>query len=367
MGSVRSSWICAVGVCFSLAAGSAVADTSDAFLEGYVSALVEKEFPVEARRVEVRDGVVEVTVIGLAPGDADRIRREVESLDGVREVRVLEDEPAPTPAESAPGADEPAARPSGGTELFPAQRLFPAPIADPRWPRFDVGYQGYFDDVELGNVAAVSFGENFPLVSGAAPFAGRWEVGIQGGVFSVFDLDSYSFDLINSDFIGGVTTAYRRGRFATTLRFFHQSSHLGDEYLLRSPIDRVNLSFEELALLVGYDFFGMLRLAAGGGYIVHREPADLEPGSLQVCADFESPRPFAGGHLRPIAGVDLQFREESDWELDRSVVAGLQVESTRMGRIKMRMLLEYYGGRSPNGQFYVREVEYLGFAVRVAY
>lgn len=254
-----------------------------------------------------------------------------------------------------------------GVELFPEPRLFAAPMADPRWPRFAVGYQRYLADVELRNVAAVSFGESFAVVGGPGPFAGRWEVGIQGGVFSVFDLDSASFDLINSDFIGAVTTSYRRGRFSGILRVLHQSSHLGDEYLLRSNVDRINLSFEEVSALVGCDLFDMLRVAFGGGYIVHREPSDLRPGSVQLNLDFVSPYTFASGHLRPIAAVDLQFREETDWSIDRSIVAGLQLEASRASRIRLQGMLEYYGGSSPNGQFYVREIEYVGVAVRLVY
>jgi len=274
---------------------------------------------------------------------------------------------APPGTESASAGAETGEPPSAGVVLFPDRRLFTAPIADPRWPRFAVGYQRYVSDSELGNVAAVSFGESFALVGGPAPFSGRWEMGIQGGVFSVFDLDSSSFDLINTDFLGGVTTSYRRGRFSGVLRLFHQSSHLGDEYLLRNPIDRVNLSFEELSALVGYELFGALRIAVGGGYIVHREPSDLRPGSIQISLDFVSPERFAGGHLRPIAGVDLQLREESGWGLDHSIVAGLQIESVRLARIHMQALVEYYGGRSPNGQFYVRGIDYVGFALRLLY
>jgi hypothetical protein len=277
-------------------------------------------------------------------------------------------EEARDPADPAVAADEPAdSGRAGGVELFPEPRLFAAPMADPRWPRFAVGYQRYVDDVELRNVAAVSFGESFAVVGGPGPFSGRWEVGIQGGVFSVFDLDSASFDLINSDFIGAVTTSYRRGRFSGILRVLHQSSHLGDEYLLRSNVDRVNLSFEEVSALVGCDLFGMLRVAFGGGYIVHREPSDLRPGSVQLNLDFVSPYTFAAGHLRPVAAVDLQFREETDWSIDRSIVAGLQLEASRSSRIGLQGMIEYYGGSSPNGQFYVREIEYVGLAIRLVY
>jgi hypothetical protein len=341
-----------------LAASAAEAPVSDAYLEGYVTAQIEESLTLEAYRVAVAEGVVDVEAVGLEPGGADRLRRAIESVPGVKQVRVR------SVSELSPEPDE-VHRP--GVDLFPEQALFWGSLADNRWPRFSVGYQGYIADPELGNVAAVSFGESFPLIGGPAPFEGRWEFGIQGGVFSIFDLDSSSFDLINSDFVGGVTASYARGPFSTMLRFFHQSSHLGDEYLLRNRVERINLSFEEIEWLLGYELFDMFRLAIGGGYLVHREPAELAPGSFRTSVDFTSPWAFAGGHLRPIAAVDMQLLQENDWSPDWSLAAGLQLENPQVGRLRMRAVIEYYEGHSPNGQFYARQIEYVGFALRLGF
>ena len=54
------------------------------------------------------------------------------------------------------------------------------------------------------------------------------------------------------------------GDFTWLVRVYHQSSHLGDEYLLRNRVDRVNLSFEVVDALVSYDPFEWLRLYGAG-------------------------------------------------------------------------------------------------------
>jgi hypothetical protein len=203
------------------------------------------------------------------------------------------------------------------------------------------------------------------LIGGPAPFDGRWEFGIQGGVFSIFDLDSSSFDLINSDFVGGVTASYARGPFSTMLRFFHQSSHLGDEYLLRTQINRVNLSFEALDLLVSYERWQWLRLYGGGGVLVHREPA-LDRGMLEAGIELHSPKAFVAGFLRPVAAADFQFRQESDWKEDVSVRTGVQIEHPFLHRMRVQLLAEFYSGRSPNGQFYDRRITTIGIGLYLA-
>jgi hypothetical protein len=149
-------------------------------------------------------------------------------------------------------ATEPAAE-----GFLPTGHLFRALIADPRWPRFSAYYRYYINTPGSNNAAAVSFGETIPLFRdhiGEKGKWGQWETGLQGGTFSIFDLDSQSFDLINTDFFVAGFVGYRFGDFSALGRIFHQSSHLGDEFLLRKTRpNRINLSYEGLDAKLSYD------------------------------------------------------------------------------------------------------------------
>jgi len=68
--------------------------------------------------------------------------------------------------------------------------------------------------------------------------------------------------------------------------------------------------------------------------------------------EFRSEKTWLDGALRPVAAVDVQNREESDWDTDVSARAGVQFENPDFLSRKMLLLLEYYNGKSPNGQFY---------------
>jgi Protein of unknown function (DUF1207) len=247
------------------------------------------------------------------------------------------------------------------TGLMPGGDLFGPLIADPRWPHFGIAYQYYINDSLFKDVGAVSFGETFSVYRWRVG-TGLMEFGIQAGVFAIFDLDSSSFDLINADYMAALTVAYRLGQFSALGRVSHQSSHLGDEFLLRSTSPaRVNLSYESVDLKLSYEF-DLIRLYGGGGYLFDTDPPDLKPWSLQAGLEFRSPWPSRESRWRPIAAVDLQSRELNDWDIDVSVRAGIQIDGVLVSR-SMQFLVEFYHGHSPNGQFFTRTVDYVGLGV----
>jgi len=50
-----------------------------------------------------------------------------------------------------------------------------------------------------------------------------------------------------------------------------------------------------------------------------------------------------------------------------SVMAGLQFENARIGDRKLQVLAEYFGGPSPNGQFYTQNTEWFGLGIHLYY
>ncbi len=237
--------------------------------------------------------------------------------------------------------------------------LFKPLIADPRQPHFSASYQRYINDDELKNIGSTSFGETFTSRPWNA-LNGKMSAGIQAAVFAFFNLDAESMDLINADYWVGIPLQYKKDDFSAMFRIFHQSSHLGDEYLLYNNIDRVNLSYESIDLKISYDINKVLRGYMGAGYIFHKEPEDLKPVSAQFGAEYKCDKTFFNDHLRPIAGIDTKTWEENDWGLDISVRFGIQFENLISKKRKMQIMFEYFHGNSPHGQFYNRKIKYTG-------
>ena len=351
-----------------LTAGAATAadmSVDDAYVAGYATAVLERELKIQPRSLTVRNGVVMLDATDLQDIDVTRVAAALSRVRGVVRVDIR---PAPTtagvPTGKAPTTATTSVTPKVIKEqhrgILPGGQLFEPLIADPRWPHFAAAYQYYVNEGQITHVGAVSFGETFTLYRDQLG-RGWWELGIQAGVFSVFDLASESVDLINADYMAAVVLGYRDDKFSALARLFHQSSHIGDEFLLRNRVrNRVNLSFESIDLRLSYDLFDdALRVYGGGGYLFDQEPASLRPWSLQWGAEFRSPWPGPQSSWRPIAAVDMQNREENDWQVDISARAGVQFGGVLASR-NLQVLLEYFRGHSPNGQFYKQQVDYLG-------
>lgn len=351
-------------------AGANAAEKDNAFLAGYVQAILEREFEFVGLKVEVTDTTIAIRVEGLKDGDADRIGAALSTLSDRGRGIVVNGTPV--------------RRQKRTLFPFPDEELFGPLLADPRWPRFSAAYLRYLDDDQLGNVGAVSFGGSFPFLRYSPepdPPKSGWHLqfGLQAAVFSVFDFDAESTDLVNTDFWAGVPVSYRWGDFSVIGRVFHQSSHLGDEFLLRNRVDRVNLSYEAADLLVSYDLGPrldkgrdfergrVLRLYGGGGVLLRRDPSDLDRLWAQAGLELKSPDAVFGNRVRPILAADFQSRQEYDWEVDVSARAGIQIEKIAKSGRQVQFLVEYFHGRSPNGQFYERTIEFIGFEGRLRF
>lgn len=340
-----------------------ISSASDEFIAGYASAILQHEFNVTDASVEIHNGAILVTTKTLRNIDRGKVETALRQIPGVSDVEIREGDPSSLPSTQGSLLTT---IPEPHSKWLPRGTLFSPLHADPRWPQFGGSYRQFTQGLNLAGVFAANFGETFAIYRNKSFFGGEWEFGIQAGVFSIFDVSTTSIDLVNADYRVGFLTSYRKGRFATFVRIEHQSSHLGDEFLLNNPnVTRVNLSYEELDVKLSYELFAWLRLYGGGGYIVHRYPSDLGRGTTQWGVELVSTQTFLGGRLRPVAYGDFQCNERTNWEIGRSIMAGVQFENARIGDRQIQLLAEYYAGPSPDGQFYPQRVSWYGIGVHL--
>jgi hypothetical protein len=353
------------------------AAVDDAFVAGYATAVLERDFNLHAPSLQVKDGLITVTAEDLGGADRDEVLKKLSSIRGaVRAVVTHAGMTSTDPASKLAGQTPHLAARKGPGELgppsdplpvgwLPEGHLFSSLLADPRWPHFSASYQYHPNDKNVRSVGAVSFGETIPLYRTAAPMMGQVELGLQAGVFAIFDLETKSRDLVNADYFVAAMAAYRTGNVSALARLFHQSSHLGDEFLLRTRVERVNLSYEGVDLKLSYDFPFGFRLYGGGRVLVDQEPSDLKRLATQAGVEFRSPRTIWGDRIRPVAALDVQNHQENAWRTDLSVRAGIQFESLQVLGRNLQLLAHYFNGYSPDGQFYKQKIEYIGLGVHL--
>lgn len=250
---------------------------------------------------------------------------------------------------------------------LPAGDLFQPLMASPQQPRFSASYLWASSAVRDTRVGATAFGADIGIVrwGGAANEPGV-QIGLAGGVFAQFDLATPSTDLMNADYIIGIPVSFRTHRLSVRVRLYHQSSHLGDEYLIHHQPVRINLSFEAVELLLSGDF-GPWRVYGGGEYLVHREPGNLRPGVLAAGLEYRATHPVlrAGdvGVARFVFAMDARFWEQHEWDPGVSGKAGLEFsprDATQDNGRRWSLLLEGYSGPSPYGQFYDENITSVG-------
>jgi len=188
-------------------------------------------------------------------------------------------------------------------------------------------------------------------------------VGLIKSQFDVSELDTRNNRggaLINTDFmIGGeLVKNFRQG--SLRLKYAHQSYHLGDEFLIDNPFyieNRLNLSYETLELLAfrNYNHWGAY---IGGAFIVRSEPGNIDKFKVQTGFQYQG---IKRDWFRPLFGVDLKSWGESDWHINTSIKAGFEID----GYLDqpLQLMLEYYDGKSPYGQFINDDLRFIGLSI----
>ena len=340
---------------------------NDDYIAGYAASVLKQNLNLDMPSLVVKNGIVTLPAGSVAAADQDKAVQLLSDIPGVKAVKISDDTFQESMAASL--GDEKAATATQSfilaTGLLPPGHLFKPLMADPRWAHFSVSYRNYLDsNVDGTNLTSISFGETIPFYRGnMGQSTAQWEGGLQAGVFSDFNMDAPSTELLNSDFIGSFYSSVRSGQFSAFGRIYHQSSHLGDEFLLRkidTKFERVNLSYEGVDLKLSYEIPFGLRVYGGGGGLFRSEPSDLDVWSAQYGTEFRSPWRIEAYSIRPIAGIDCKNYEENNWNTDVSARAGVEFEKLQVLGRKLQILIEYYKGYSPVGQFYKDKVEYIG-------
>jgi uncharacterized protein DUF1207 len=250
---------------------------------------------------------------------------------------------------------------------LPRGDVFCPLIADPKATRSFVAYQRGNETDLASDIAAIGIADQFPFFRLAATQLGNGvQLGLAGAVFAQFSLDSASYDLLNADYLIGLPLTFRAGPLSGRARVYHQSSHLGDEFLLRpNPPARQNLSFESSEALLSIDL-SALRVYGGGEYFIRRDPSNL-PGHLLHGGLELRPRanidfgPLAVGRL--VVAVDAKVVSDTTTRTGVSARAGFEFGRPHDNEAPSRrwsVLAEYYDGPSPYGQFHTDKVRFTG-------
>lgn len=236
--------------------------------------------------------------------------------------------------------------------LFPADDVFPRPLADPHRAGFGLAR------VTVTNTDIPAAGDTrYALKVGGRLGLARlqtgtraWQLNVEGGFNGQFDI-TQSEDSIGWDGLYGLTlTTLLRPQLALRVGALHNSAHVGDEYIERTGRLRLNYTREEAIAGLSWQFDPRWRAYGeyGHAYDLRNETAQAA-GRAQAGVEYEAPTRWWGGRLGWYAAVDVSALEERDWRADTGVNVGFV---TRAEGRRWRLGLEYYDGRPAMGEFF---------------
>lgn len=217
--------------------------------------------------------------------------------------------------------------------------------------------QGRQWDSTLGaRVGLLRFGtgDEFPY------YPQGWQLDVEAAGSPRLDLVDGRRDLVASDFRVGVPLTYGHGRHQVKLAYYHLSSHLGDEFLLRTGATRINLVRDVLVWGHSYYVNDALRAYGEVGYGVHTD-GGTEPWEFQFGLDFAPPCP-TGLHGAPFFAVNAHLREEFDFGGNFVAQAGWAWRKRRGGPLA-RIGVQYYNGKSSQWELFNTFEEQIGFGM----
>ena len=232
----------------------------------------------------------------------------------------------------------------------PAHELF-APIqADPTELRFAF-YGGA--PVSQRAIAKVDVGDYFGIYRWAFPNGlGAMQLNVGGGIFNRFDATT-SHDLQVIDYYGNVPLDVRLGPVSGRFMFYHDSSHLGDDYLREKDIQSVDHSWEALRGIVSGHPFRMLRLYGGYTQAVHTKPDWMGREAIQAGTEIFFPTPDYV-FLHPYLATDVQTWHRSNWKPTWTVQLGVRTGTKKSLGRGISYFIQCQTGPRTEGQFFLQ-------------
>jgi hypothetical protein len=218
-------------------------------------------------------------------------------------------------------------------------------------------------DVDLGWMWDITLGGRVGILRYGTTSVDRpegWQIDMEGAGMPRLDLEHEERDLIAADFRFGIPLTYGRGNYQMKLAYYHLSSHLGDEYMVRhSTLQRRNYSRD--VIVWGHSFFLTrdIRLYGEAGWAFTYD-GGTEPWEFQFGLDY-SPAELTGQRGSPFVAVNGHLRQEFDFGGNIVVQTGWQWRgySGHLFRIGMH----YFQGMSDQWEFFDQFEDKLGFGL----
>ncbi len=246
--------------------------------------------------------------------------------------------------------------------VLPEGLMYKSYVAGEREPRLsstflsEVHGQTLWDSALGGRAGLVRFGNQ----SGTNPEG--FQLDVEGAAFVRLMVDEER-DVNAVDFRAGVPLTYREGPFQAKIGYYHISSHLGDEFLIKNPgFDRLNYVRDAVVAGVGYFPHPWIRTYFEVGWAVIFTSGGAKPWEVQTGFEVDSRRP-TGLRGEPYFAMNIHLREEVNWGGSLNVLAGWQWRGHKSDHV-FRVGLQFYNGKNAQYSLLQDNQQLVGLGIR---
>ena len=244
-------------------------------------------------------------------------------------------------------------------QVLPDGLIYRSYLAGIKEPRF-AGQ--WVHDVNLGWVWDITLGGRVGILrygTTSLDHPEGWQIDIEGAGMPRLDLE-HERDVMASDFRFGIPLTYGRGSYQMKFAYYHLSSHLGDEYMVRhNTLVRRNYSRDVMVWGHSYFLTEDVRLYGEAGWAFAYDGGS-EPWEFQFGVDYSPVKP-TGYRGSPFVAINGHLRQEFDFGGNIVVQTGWQWRgySGHLFRIGMH----YFQGMSDQWEFFDQFEDKLGFGI----
>jgi hypothetical protein len=247
----------------------------------------------------------------------------------------------------------------GGIWLMPQGLIYRSYLAGPKEPRMAGSIEWIDGDTTIMDG---TLGARIALLRIGTKDAIRpsgFEIGVEGAAMVRLDLEE-DVDVRSTDYRVGVPFTWGNQRRQWKFAYYHISSHLGDEFLLKNEDFPLFLQVRD-ALVLGYSHYvtDRLRLYGEAGWAFSSHAS--EPWEFQFGLDY-APRTRTGLHGEPFFAINGHLRQELNFGGGLNVQAGWAWRSDVTAHL-LRLGVQYYNGASMQYAFLPYHEEQFGIGL----
>lgn len=249
-------------------------------------------------------------------------------------------------------------------EFFPDGSYFKPILLDPATPQLGSSINSYIVKRIMKKRAYI------PVLIGTSKIILRipyesnrgFEAGFEYGVYSQFIIgpvrNMIMGGLENADYRISAISHYMAGPNIYRVKLFHQSSHLGDDHIIRNEITTATSNiqnYEELSIMYIRNREAW-RYYISGGYNISIYTVRGRV-LVQGGADFSLPLGKTG-EFGITGGCDLKIYQQNNFSPNWKLGFGLEIGRKRSNTL--RLLFEYYNGHLPYSTLEPFKVQMMG-------